>query len=149
LVDTSVLVSAVLKKISPSGFNVETVKYKNVLFNVWDMGGRDKIRPLWRCYFINSQGIIFVMNSSNRERVADAREELQRMFEDRQLRDAVLLVLANKQDLSNAMTVAEITDKLSLRHLRQTWYVQAACATSGDGLLEGLEWLSTNIKPRV
>lgn len=33
------------------GFNVETVTYKNVKFNVWDVGGQDKIRPLWRHYF--------------------------------------------------------------------------------------------------
>jgi len=49
----------------------------------------------------------------------------------------------NKQDLPNAMNAAEITDKLGLHSLRQrAWYIQAACATSGDGLYEGLEWVS-------
>ncbi|KAG5732046.1 ADP-ribosylation factor [Termitomyces sp. T112] len=132
------------------GFNVETVEYKNISFTVWDVGGQDKIRPLWRHYFQNTQGIIFVVDSNDRERVAEAREELQRMLNEDELRDALLLVFANKQDLPNAMNAAEITDKLGLHGLRQrTWYIQAACATSGDGLYEGLEWLSANIKRRV
>jgi ADP-ribosylation factor 1/2 len=91
------------------------------------------------------------------------------MLNEDELRDALLLVFANKQDLPNAMNAAEITDKLGLHGLRQrTWYIQvcrrsniifilfdysyflqAACATSGDGLYEGLEWLSANIKRRV
>jgi len=99
--------------------------------------------------------------------VSEAREELQRMLNEDELRDALLLVFANKQDLPNAMNAAEITDKLGLHSLRQrSWYIQATCATSGDGLYEGnispmnhtrffgliqllgLEWLSSNLKRR-
>lgn len=81
------------------GFNVETVEYKNIQFTVWDVGGQDKIRPLWRHYFQNTQGIIFVVDSNDRDRVVEAREELQRMLNEDELRDALLLVFANKQDL--------------------------------------------------
>ena len=81
------------------GFNVETVEYKNIQFTVWDVGGQDKIRPLWRHYFQNTQGIIFVVDSNDRDRVSEAREELQRMLNEDELRDALLLVFANKQDL--------------------------------------------------
>ncbi|MCI24049.1 ADP-ribosylation factor 2-like, partial [Trifolium medium] len=67
-----------------------------------------------------------------------------------ELRDAVLLVFANKQDLPNAMNAAEITDKLGLHSLRQRhWYIQSTCATSGEGLYEGLDWLSNNIANKV
>ncbi|KAJ3095363.1 hypothetical protein HDU97_007008 [Phlyctochytrium planicorne] len=129
------------------GFNVETVEYKNISFTVWDVGGQDKIRPLWRHYFQNTQGIIFVIDSNDRDRIGEARDELQRMLNEDELRDAILLVFANKQDLPNAMSAPEITDKLGLHSLRQRqWYIQATCATSGDGLYEGLEWLSTNLK---
>ena len=103
---------------SPPGFNVETVEYKNISFTVWDVGGQDKIRPLWRHYFQNTQGLIFVVDSNDRERVNEAREELMRMLAEDELRDAVLLVFANKQDLPNAMNAAEITDKLGLHSLR-------------------------------
>mmetsp|Transcript_1036 Transcript_1036/g.3381 ORF Transcript_1036/g.3381 Transcript_1036/m.3381 type:complete len:245 (-) Transcript_1036:290-1024(-) len=128
------------------GFNVETVEYKNISFTVWDVGGQDKIRPLWRHYFQNTQGLIFVVDSNDRDRVSEARDELHRMLNEDELRDAVLLVFANKQDLPNAMTAAEITDKLGLHSIRQRhWFIQSTCATSGEGLYEGLDWLATNI----
>ncbi|XP_069548307.1 ADP-ribosylation factor 1 isoform X1 [Brachyistius frenatus] len=129
------------------GFNVETVEYKNISFTVWDVGGQDKIRPLWRHYFQNTQGLIFVVDSNDRERCTEAREELLRMLAEDELRDAVLLVFANKQDLPNAMNAAELTDKMSLHSLRNRhWYIQATCATTGDGLYEGLDWLSNQLK---
>merc|ERR1712096_148080 len=129
------------------GFNVETVEYKNISFTVWDVGGQDKIRPLWRHYFQNTQGLIFVVDSNDRDRVGEAREELQRMLNEDELRDAVLLVFANKQDLPQAMQCSEITEKLGLHSLRQRkWYIQSTCATSGEGLYEGLDWLSASIK---
>lgn len=129
------------------GFNVETVEYKNISFTVWDVGGQDKIRPLWRHYFQNTQGLIFVIDSNDRERIGEAREELMRMLAEDELRDAVLLIFANKQDLPNSMNAAEITDKLGLHSLRnRNWYIQATCATSGDGLYEGLDWLSNQLK---
>uniref|UniRef100_A0A8C2RJX0 ARF GTPase 5 n=1 Tax=Capra hircus TaxID=9925 RepID=A0A8C2RJX0_CAPHI len=109
-------------------FNVETVEYKNICFTVWDVGGQDKIRPLWRHYFQNTQGLIFVVDSNDRERVQESADELQKMLQEDELRDAVLLVFANKQDMPNAMPVSELTDKLGLQHLRsRTWYVQSTC----------------------
>ncbi|OLY79973.1 ADP-ribosylation factor 1 [Smittium mucronatum] len=132
------------------GFNVETVEYKNINFTVWDVGGQDKIRPLWRYYFQNTQGIIFVIDSNDRDRINDARNELHQLLNEEELRDSYLLVLANKQDLPNAMTSAEITDKLGLHSLRnRKWYIQATCATSGDGLYEGLDWLSNSLKSKA
>merc|ERR1712070_1323269 len=56
------------------GFNVETVEYKNISFTVWDVGGQDKIRPLWRHYYQNTQGVIFVVDSNDRDRVEDAKD---------------------------------------------------------------------------
>jgi len=129
------------------GFNVETVEYKNISFTVWDVGGQDKIRPLWRHYFQNTQGLIFVVDSNDRERMSEARDELARMLNEDELRDAVVLVFANKQDLPNAMQATEVTEKLGLNQLRaRSWFIQSTCATSGDGLYEGLDWLSNQLK---
>uniref|UniRef100_A0A646QHG3 ADP-ribosylation factor n=1 Tax=Hemiscolopendra marginata TaxID=943146 RepID=A0A646QHG3_9MYRI len=131
------------------GFNVETVEYKNICFTVWDVGGQDKIRPLWRHYFQNTQGLIFVVDSNDRERITEAQEELQKMLQEDELRDAVLLVFANKQDLPNAMSAAELTDKLGLNQLRgRRWYIQATCATQGYGMYEGLDWLSNELSKK-
>jgi len=134
------------------GFNVETVEYKNISFTVWDVGGQDKIRPLWRHYFQDTQGIIFVVDSNDRERAGEAREELLRMLQEDDLRDAVLLVLANKQDLPHAMKPAEVTDALGLSALRakeRRWCVKGTIATSGHGLYEGLDWLADQITKRL
>jgi|EP01046_Picozoa_sp_COSAG06_P037988 ADP-ribosylation factor protein 1 len=128
------------------GFNVETVDYKNVSFTVWDVGGQDKIRPLWRHYYQGTQGIIFVVDSNDRDRISEAHDELHRMLNEDDLKDATVLVLANKQDLPNAMSVAEVTDKLGMHSMRsRKWFTQATCATTGEGLFEGLDWLSANI----
>ncbi|KAL0100073.1 hypothetical protein PUN28_019498 [Cardiocondyla obscurior] len=118
------------------GFNVETVEYRNICFTVWDVGGQDKIRPLWRHYFQNTQGLIYVVDSNDRERIGEAERELANMLKEDELRDAVLLVFANKQDLPN----------LGLNSLRgRHWYIQSTCATQGNGLYEGLDWLSNEL----
>jgi len=136
----------VVTTIPTIGFNVETVEYKNISFTVWDVGGQDRIRPLWRHYFLGAQGVIFIVDSNDRDRVEEAREELMKTLNEDELRDASLLVLANKQDLPNAMPAAEMTEKLGLHSMRnRQWFIQSACATTGDGLYEGLDWMSRTL----
>ena len=79
------------------GFNVETLEYKNINFTVWDVGGQDKIRRLWRHYYMNTHALIFVVDCNDRDRVDEARQELTQMLHDEEMKDAVLLVFANKQ----------------------------------------------------
>merc|ERR1711948_209891 len=86
----------VVTTIPTIGFNVETVEYKKLSFTVWDIGGQDKIRKLWRHYYMGTAGVIFVVDSNDRDRIEDAREELSKMLSEDELRDAALLVLANK-----------------------------------------------------
>ncbi|PRQ76473.1 P-loop containing nucleoside triphosphate hydrolase protein, partial [Rhodotorula toruloides] len=149
------------------GFNVETVTYKNVKFNVWassflcsshdfpadprrfpqDVGGQDKIRPLWRHYYTGTQGLVFVVDSQDRDRIDEARTELHKILNDREMKDCLLLVFANKQDLPDAMTPTEVTEKLGLLRMKdRSWYCHPSNALNGDGLFEGLNWLSQNIK---
>jgi len=131
------------------GFNVETVEYKNICFTVWDVGGQDKIRPLWRHYFQNTQGIIFVVDSNDRERIEEAREELHKMIGEEELSNSIILIFANKQDLPNAVSCSELTEKLQLNSLKgRQWYIQATCAPEGQGLYEGLDWLSNELAKR-
>lgn len=132
----------VVTTIPTIGFNVETVEHKNLTFTVWDVGGKDKIRPLWRHYYQNTQAVIFIVDSNDRDRLDEAHDELHRMLSEDELRAASLLVLANKQDLPNAMSTQVIADRLRLHTLRErSWSIQGCCATSGDGLYDGLEWL--------
>lgn len=132
------------------GFNVDTITYKNISFTVWDVGGQDIIRPLWKHYYQNSDGIIFVVDSTDRERIALAKRELFYVLSDDQLRNAVLLVFANKQDCDGVMSAAEITQHLGLSNLRdREWYVQNSSALTGDGLYEGLDWMSQVMLKRM
>eukprot|EP00111_Clytia_hemisphaerica_P005459 TCONS_00015807-protein len=129
------------------GFNVETVHYKNLEFTVWDIGGQDRIRALWRLYYQETEGIIFVVDSHDRERIREARFELFKLLKEDDLQEAVLLVYANKQDLPGAMSTTEITDKLGLLSLRnRNWYIQATSAVKGDGLYAGMEWMSREVR---
>jgi ADP-ribosylation factor protein 6 len=129
------------------GFNVESVTYKNVKFNVWDVGGQDKIRPLWRHYYSGTQGLIFVVDSSDTARLEEARSELHKIINDREMKDALLLVFANKQDVVGHLSPEEITQQLQLTKLKdKLWYVAPSVATDGTGIFEGLAWLSNNVK---
>merc|ERR1712048_548641 len=98
----------VVTTIPTIGFNVETVEYKLISFTVWDLGGRDKMRALWRHYYQGTNALIFVVDSNDRDRIEDAREELTKFLNEDEMSDVVLLVFANKQDLPNAMTAAQV-----------------------------------------
>lgn len=114
---------------------------------MWDVGGQDKIRPLWRHYFQNTQGVIFVIDSNDQERFGEAREELFKMMAEEELANAKLLVFANKVDLPNARPTHDIVTELGLHELRgRDWFIVACCATNGTGLHEGLDWLAEKLQ---
>ena len=104
----------VVSTIPTIGFNVESVQYKNINFTIWDVGGQKKLRLLWKHYYDNSEAVIFVIDSSDVERIDECKEDLFYMLSDETLKDAHLLVLANKQDLPGALTVPEIVDRMEL-----------------------------------
>ena len=132
------------------GFNVETVAYKNIEFMVWDMGGQDAIRQLWSHYYQNAQALIFVVDSADEERLAEAREELHKLMGEEELKDSVLLVYANKQDMPDALSVQEVADALGLQDVvNRVWYIQACSASSGDGLRDGLDWLAGKLAAKA
>ncbi|KAF7840786.1 putative inactive leucine-rich repeat receptor kinase XIAO [Senna tora] len=127
------------------GFNVERVEYKNVNFTVWDVGGQSQIRALWKHYFHNTHGVVFVVDSNDRQRISEARSELHNILSYCEVvGNCVLLVIANKQDVDGAMSIDEIAHKLALHSLpHRRWYIQSASAISGQGLYQGLDWLLT------
>ncbi|XP_057822237.1 ADP-ribosylation factor 1-like [Cryptomeria japonica] len=106
----------------------------------------ENIRPLWKEYIGHSKGVIFVVDSDDRERISEAKDVLHNFLKEKEFRDAAVAVFANKNDFPNAMSVLEITEELEMSSLTQRhWHVQSSCATSGDGLYEGLDWLSNNV----
>jgi len=130
------------------GFNVETLEFKNVKITLWDVGGQHKLRPLWKHYYLNTQAVIFVLDASNRERLGEAQSELVKLLSEKELKDASLLILANKQDAeAGAASIEEITDRFQLYKMccGRSWHIQATSSVTGHGLQEGLEWLSRQL----
>ncbi|CAF1165478.1 unnamed protein product [Adineta steineri] len=138
-----------LETLPTIGFNVERVSpCRGVSFEVWDVGGQENIRRLWRHYYSNTDGLIFVIDSNDQERIDEAREELHGILSAPDMSSVPLVVLANKQDLPNAMKTSDIAQKLGLNTLggKHKWFIQPACAVTGDGLLEGMLEMSNLIK---
>ena len=134
----------IVTTISTIGFRVETVEYKNISFTVWDIGSRDKVRPLWRHYYQKTDGLIYVMDANDKERLKDAADEMHRVMHELKEEgyDPALLVFSNKHDLPGALPESEMAAALNLGGYARC-RLQTSCATTGEGLYEGLDWLST------
>ncbi|XP_022083725.1 ADP-ribosylation factor-like protein 1 [Acanthaster planci] len=140
-------VGEVVTTIPTIGFNVETVKYGNLKFQVWDLGGQTSIRPYWRCYYSNTDAIIYVVDSSDKDRMGISKSELVAMLEEEELKNALLLVMANKQDIEGALTDTQVASELGLAALRNRKYqIFKTSALKGDGLEEAMQWLVNELK---
>merc|ERR1712217_754876 len=117
----------VVHTIPTIGFNVETISYKNVDFTVWDVGGQNKIRPLWRHYYRGTDALIWVVDASDKDRIEESKEEMHSVLNDDELRDAKILVFANKQDLPGAVRSKKLAEQLGLPSLKQDWYFKNRC----------------------
>ena len=127
------------------GFNVEHVQYKKIDMTVWDVGGQDKIRRLWNHYYRGTDALIFVVDSTDRARIEEARSELHKILSNDEVQqtNSAVLVFANKQDLPHAIPPTEMIEKLALRSVPcMNWYCQGSVASTGAGLYEGLDWLN-------
>ncbi|XP_045187889.1 ADP-ribosylation factor 1-like [Mercenaria mercenaria] len=149
---TTVLYKLILNEtvttIPPRAINIETfTPVKGATFTVWDIGGRDRIRPFWRHYFNSTEGIVYVVDSSDMERIEEAREELFNALEFEELRGVPIVVLANKQDMQDALSASEIAQQLHLNMLTgRDWCVQQTSATTGEGLFQAMRELATLTK---
>jgi ADP-ribosylation factor-like protein 1 len=140
-------VGEVVTTIPTIGFNVETVSYKNLKFQVWDLGGQTSIRPYWRCYYSNTDAIIYVVDSMDRDRIGISKTELFAMLEEDELKNSILCVFANKQDIEGAMTASEVANSLGLPFLKNRKYqIFKTSAVKGTGLDEAMEWLANSLQ---
>ncbi|KAL1355619.1 ADP-ribosylation factor isoform X2 [Arachis duranensis] len=113
-------IGEVLSTVPTIGFNVEKVQYKNVIFTVWDVGGQEKLRPLWKHYFNNTDGLIYVVDSLDRERIGQAKQEFQAIINDPFMLNSVILVFANKQDLSKRILLRDHVRRYKFAHMHVT-----------------------------
>ncbi|KAK8815210.1 hypothetical protein WA158_003422 [Blastocystis sp. Blastoise] len=128
------------------GFNVETIQYKNLTFQVWDLGGQTSIRPYWRCYYPNTQAIIFVVDSADTNRINIVKAELTAILNEEELKGVTLLIFANKQDVEGALTAPQLTEALNLSTIRdRKWTIVAGSAKNGTGVTQGFDWLANEL----
>ncbi|XP_043825250.1 ADP-ribosylation factor-like protein 4A [Dromiciops gliroides] len=137
------------------GFNAEKVRVtlgnaKTVTFHFWDVGGQEKLRPLWKSYTRRTDGIVFVVDSVDVERLDEAKTELHRITRLAENQGVPVLLVANKQDLRDSLPPPELARLLALGELAAStpWHLQPSCAIIGDGLREGLEKLHEMILKR-
>mmetsp|Transcript_7240 Transcript_7240/g.7480 ORF Transcript_7240/g.7480 Transcript_7240/m.7480 type:complete len:181 (+) Transcript_7240:16-558(+) len=129
------------------GFNVEYLKYENLNFQVWDIGGQSEIRPYWRCYYENTNAIVFAIDSSDKDRIEVVRNELYLLLEEEELKRVPLAILANKQDIKGCLSDIEITEQLQLQNIKdRQWQIFKTCAKEGTGLDDAFKWITNLIR---
>ncbi|KIM84027.1 hypothetical protein PILCRDRAFT_6871 [Piloderma croceum F 1598] len=160
-----------IMSVSPTlGFNIKTFMHGKYTLNIWDVGGQRTLRPYWRNYFEQTDAIVWVVDSGDRMRMQDCKEELHSLLQEdvrileldqvvvdfvillgtQRLAGASLLVFANKQDIRGSMTDTEIRNALDLRAIRSHhWKIWSCSAVTGDHLLEGLDWVVDDIASRL
>ncbi|XP_066185457.1 LOW QUALITY PROTEIN: ADP-ribosylation factor-like protein 3 [Sylvia atricapilla] len=144
------LASEEVSTITPTqGFNIKSVHSHGLKLNVWDIGGQRSIRPYWKKYLGSTDLLIYVIDSADQKRFEETGQELAELTEDESLTGVPLLVFANKQDLVTAAPAAEIAEGLSLHTYRdREWQIQACSALSGEGVQDGMNWISSQIMNR-
>lgn len=138
--------------ISPTlGFNIKTITYQKYTLNIWDVGGQKTIRSYWRNYFEQTDGLVWVVDSSDLRRLDDCKMELDNLLKEERLSGASLLILANKQDIKGALAPEEIAKVLNLEAMDKSrhWMIVGCSAYTGEGLLEGFDWLVQDIASRI
>jgi len=129
------------------GFNIKSFNDNGVKINVWDIGGQKAIRKHWKNYFDQTDVLMYVIDATDRIRLEEWLEELQTLLEEDELSGIPLLFFANKQDLVTALEPEEIVDELQLDEIDdRDWSIFGWSALSGEGLDEGMQWMTDHIK---
>lgn len=131
------------------GVNVEVLKRENVNLSVFDLGGQMHFRSLWPTLMKGASAIIFVIDAADRERLEEAKKELWKVLLDAEYIEAPLLIVANKQDLPEALSVSELIDELDLDNLekmgKRSWHIQPTIALTGEGVEEAIQWIAIEL----
>ena len=132
-----------LKNIQPTkGFTVKIFEKENIKFTFWDVGGQKTLRNIWENYFENNDALIYVIDSSDNDRIEESGKELRNLLEENLLCGIPLLIFANKQDLNLSLSPEEIMNQLNLNNIiNRKWTIVASSAITKVGIVEGLEWL--------
>lgn len=128
------------------GFNVKTICKDGFKLNVWDIGGQRAIRTYWDNYYKDTDGLVFVVDSSDDERLTETTDVFKQLLAEPLLSKVPILVFANKQDKTTALQPNEIAEKMELSAIAdRKWSINASVATTGEGIADGMKWLVETI----
>lgn len=159
------------------GFAHDEIKFDNITYDFWDLGGQDRVRPQWGPYYQGANGVIFVVDSQDHSLFNGAKQEIHKALQDKRLENVPFLVFANKQDIKGAFTRDQIIEQLSLENVINERYgdgkgsnkmaimqdlnksndpldpsrrcfVDECCALTNDGIEKGMRWLVSAIHYR-
>ena len=135
-----------LVKTTPTiGSNVEEISYNNVKLQAWDLGGQESSRSIWEVYFTNTDAIIYVIDTHD-ETYDESKTQFYKLLNNDTLKNAIILIYANKQDLPGAKSVGEIIQIYGLDNIKDhVWHIQPCSAKTGEGLITGMKWLSDQL----
>ncbi|NXG15026.1 ARL14 protein, partial [Grallaria varia] len=131
------------------GFNVDMIEIgKDFTLTFWDVGGQEKMRQVWSNFLEDTDGLLYVVDSSDKRRLEESRKEFELILKNESIKNVPVVVLANKQDLPGALNAEDITRRLKMKKYcsDRTWYVQPCCAITGEGLAEALQRVATFAK---
>ena len=127
------------------GSNVEEISYNNVKLQAWDLGGQESSRSIWSVYYVNTDAIIYVIDTHD-DNYDDSKIQFYKLLENETLKNAIILIYANKQDLPGAKNVSEIIQIYELDTIKDhIWHIQPCSAQTGEGLITGMKWLSDQL----
>ena len=136
-----------LVKTTPTiGSNVEELTYNNVKFQAWDLGGQESTRSVWDVYYMNTDAIVYVIDSMDDEYYEESKIQFHKMLNNPALKNATILIFANKQDLPGAKTVNKLIEDYEFDKIKShIWHIQSCSALKGEGLVTGIKWLSEQL----
>jgi len=148
---TTILYKMHLDQVLPTlptiGFNVETLEpVEGLRLHVWDIGGQDKLRGIWKFYIKNCEGLFYVVDSSDRERIDLAKIELFNLLEFQDMQDIPVIIMCNKQDIKNSMSLIEIEKCLRLKEIKNEYYLFNTCAKNGEGLVKAFSQMAELVR---
>ena len=136
-----------LVKTTPTiGSNVEELTYNNVKFQAWDLGGQESTRTVWDVYYMNTDAVVYVIDSQDDDNFEISKSEFHKVIANQNLKNSVILIFANKQDLPGAKNINKIVEDYEFNKIKNhIWHIQPCSAVKGDGLVNGIKWLSDQL----
>jgi ADP-ribosylation factor-like protein 2 len=140
-----------VNSVSPTlGFNIKSMEYMGYQLNIWDVGGQKTLRSYWKNYFEQTDGLIWVVDSSDRRRIAECGAEMHQILMEERLAAASLLIFANKQDVAGALSTEQIAQAMRLQYItNRHWEIVPCSAKTGEGVSEGFDWIVKDVGSRV